>query len=338
MVKRCFYLALCLALLLSACARAKTQPPQKEPVRDADSAALRSRSNALFEELEGGGRAPESQVRDGQASSNIRISKQTLPQAGETVVVEIDTFKVFNYGVSIREAESQTREMVRQLAMERALPADISLSTLSATMYVERNARFDESAAVGVFMMSSSAGRFLEEEFLRKEPVFDNKANSLVYRMHYRAKILPLERSYNPSMHLKLKLSETLLKDREDFTISLIPSVAGYLYFFDFLSDSSVALVYPNADYRDNYLRAGENWEQKLSAVCDPNSDYSIETLYFVFSMDPIAGWEDFRSNRNSQDFVFSAGEESFILFQNWLAKSNPMRRIEKMAQVNIFR
>jgi hypothetical protein len=78
--------------------------------------------------------------------------------------------------------------------------------------------------------------------------------------------------------------------------------------------------------------------EQTVGAIRDPNKEDTIETLYFVFSQDPIAGWEDFKSNRSVDNLVFSAGEESFILFQNWLARSDPKRRVEKMAQIHIFK
>lgn len=336
MVNRFVCGILCLALILGACAKTKTQaPPQKQVPKDASLAELRSRSTAIFAEKD----APQfSQARESAPALDIRMNKTKVTQLGEAVVVEIDTFLVFNYGVSIQEAESKTRELVRRLALEKAQPEDVFISNMTALMEVERGAHFDESIAMGVFMMSSSAGRFLEEEFLKKEPIFDSKINSLIYRMHYRAKILPQERIYNPSMELKLKLSNSLLKDGETFKLSLSPNMAGYFYFFNFLSDGSVALVAPNLDYLDNYLEAGEKWEQTITAICDTILDYSIETLYFVFSLDPIAGWEDFRSNRNSQDLVFSAGEESFILFQSWLAKSDPQRRTEKMAQLHILR
>lgn len=205
-------------------------------------------------------------------------------------------------------------------------------------MYVERNSRFDESLAKGIFMMSSSAGRIVKEEYLKREPSFEEKSHSLKYRMHYRAQIMPQERVYNPSMSLQVKLSDTLLKDGDLFELAITPNTDGYLYFFDFLSDNSVMLVFPNKHLRDNRISAGQNWSQKVGVRCDPLKEITIETLYFVFSMDPIAGWESFRSSSGADDLVFSAGEESFTLFQNWLAKSDPKRRVERMAQIHIIR
>jgi len=328
-------------LLLSACSGNKDKPASAG--RDATPGDDQQRAGQLFNELDGKPVQTQSTQTSGtEVSPQVVVSTSTpstpAPKPGEMVVVEIDTFRVFNDNVSIKDAETQTRNFIRELALDKALPSDVSLTSLTTSMYVERNARFDESTAKGIFMMSSSAGRFLKEDFLKREPSFDSKQNSLKYRMHYKAQILPQEKTYNPSMSLQVKLSETFLKDGSEFAISITPNTDGYLYFFDFLSDNSVALVFPNQDMSDNRIKAGQRWEQDAVAVCDPQKDFTIETLYFVFSQDPISGWEDFRSNRSSTDLVFSAGEESFILFQNWLGKSDPRRRVEKMAQIHIYK
>lgn len=330
------------ALLLSACSGNKKKVLNSG--RDGSSTVDKQRSEQVFNELEGkpAPQQPQPKPQGAEVAPNVVASTASpsapLPKPGEAIVVEIDTFRVFNDSVSLKDAETQTRNFVRELALDKALPSDVSLTSLTTTMYVERNARFDESAARGIFMMSSSAGRFLKEEFLKREPSFDVKSHSMKYRMHYRAQVMPLEKTYNPSMNLQVKLSETLLKDGEEFKISVTSNTDGYLYFFDFLSDNSVALVFPNQDLSDNRIRANQKWEQDAVAVCDPQKDFTIETLYFVFSADPIVGWESFRSNRSATQLVFSAGEESFILFQNWLARSDPKRRVEKMAQIHIYK
>ena len=349
MVKHIFSIILMIALLLSACAKDKEKPVQ--PARDGSFADTQQRSGQLFTELDGKeGAAPQSSKPGEQpipsssateVAPNVVVSTTAAspaPKPGEAIVVEIDSFKVFSDTVSPNEAKIQTRNMMRELALEKALPSDVSITGMSTSMYVERNNKFDESTAKSIFMMSSSAGRFLEEKLLKAEPSFDTSTSSLTYRMRYRAKILPLEKTYNPSMSLQVKISNTLLKHGEEFQISVTPNTDGYLYFFDFLSDSSIALVVPNLDLTDNFIKAGQKWEQTVGAIRDPNKEDTIETLYFVFSQDPIAGWEDFKSNRSVDNLVFSAGEESFILFQNWLARSDPKRRVEKMAQIHIFK
>ncbi len=258
--------------------------------------------------------------------------------SGQAISVEIDTLFVFSDNISVKEARAQTLQAVRKLALEKALPVEINLSSMTATLEVETNASYDQSVATGIFMMSSSAGRFISEKVLSASPVFDERSNTLKYKMRYQAEIIPLERAYNPSLKLDIKLSETLLQDGGQFSLSLVPNANGYLYLFDFFADGSAALVFPNLDISDNTLEAGLKWEQTLRAVCDPERDYSIETLYFIFSTEPISGWEDFHSNRSANDLVFSAGEESFMLFQKWLSKSDPAQRVEKMAQIHIFK
>ncbi|MDY0151233.1 MAG: DUF4384 domain-containing protein [Candidatus Cloacimonas sp.] len=293
---------------------------------------IQKQADKLFSELEGGKEVP------GRVSSNPLTNSTYIPKPGQMVSVEIDTFRVYNDNTSVKDARAQTLQFIRQCAMEKALPTEVNLTSLTASMAVERNAQYDESIATGIFMMSSSAGRFVKEEILKATPVFEQASNTLRYAMHYRAEILPVEKVFNPSLTLDIALSETLIKSGENFSLAITPNADGYLYLFDFYADGSAALVFPTVDNAENSLRANEKWNRTLGAICDPEKDYSIETLYFVYSTKPINGWEDFRSNRSAQELVFSAGEESFIMFQQWLGKCDPVIRIEKMAQLHIFR
>ncbi len=323
------------SLLLWACAGSKAE---LAPPRDASYAQTKEAAQRLTDEMDGKTELLRTATTPVPQIKQEQTFKVSQLKPGQTVTVEVDTFRVYNDEISLKEARAQTLQFVRQLALEKALPTEINLTSLTATMSVERNARYDESVATGIFMLSSSAGRFVREELLLAEPEFVSKSSSLRYRMRYRAEIIALEKLYNPSLRLDLQLSETLLKDGDEFRLSVTPNSSGYLYLFDFLSDGTATLVFPNQDMRDNSLQAGQIWKQKLRAVSDPQRDYCIETLYFVYSLESISGWEDFRSNRSAGDLVFSAGEESFILFQNWLSRSDPLRRVENMAQLHIFK
>ncbi|MCK9435001.1 MAG: DUF4384 domain-containing protein [Candidatus Cloacimonetes bacterium] len=320
-------------ILLGACTANQSQAASD----GLESRESKQRSQQVFDELDGksSGKGSSSFVPP-QAMGKPTVKHTPAPKQGDLVVVEIDTCMVFNETVSLKEAENLTRNFVRELALDRALPADITLTSLITNMCMERNDSFDESVAQGIFMLSSSAGRFVKEEFLRKEPSFE--AQKLRYRIHYRAHILPQQKVYNPSMALGVELSETLLNHGETFQIQIRTNSDGYLYGFDFLADNSVTLFFPTQNRSNNRIAAGQAWIQDAVAICDPDREITIETLYFVFSKDPIAGWENFRSNRNAEDLVFSAGEESFTMFQNWLAQSDPGRRVEKLAQIHILR
>lgn len=260
--------------------------------------------------------------------------------AAETspLFVQIDTTYVFTEDVSLKDARAIALQRTREAALNKALPLEIAITTLTTDMYVERNQSFDEATARSIFMMSSSAGRFCEEKLLRSDPVFDRKSGTYRYEISYRAKILPVPKYYNSALDMQVELSNTLLKDGEKFELEVSTNQDGYLYIFDFLSDNSVILVYPNLTVRSNTLNKGKPWRLDLTAVADPSRSMTIETLYLVYSTEPISGWESFRANTGTQDLVFSAGDESFILFQQWLARSDPNLRVEKMAQLHIMK
>jgi hypothetical protein len=257
--------------------------------------------------------------------------------AEKYVTIEVDTVKIYPLTISVAEARIKTLQEVRQVALERALPQDISLTTFISSVSVEKNNFYDEQVASSVFMNCCSSGRIIEEKILEDYPSFPKKSNVFEYRMKYRATILPLKTIYNSELDLKVQLSETLLKNNEQFTLELTPNQDGYLYIFDFLPDNSVLVVYPTLHYPESLIIKDTAWKQTLTAVTSPDKKHSIETLYFVFSEVPISGWENFKSNSNFTELIFSAGEESFILFQKWLGRSDPNKRVEKMAQLHIF-
>lgn len=261
------------------------------------------------------------------------LSAKEIP----SVAVEIDTFYVFTEDVSLKDARAKALQWTRESALNQALPMEIAITSLTTDMYVEKNDDFDENTARSIFMMSSSAGRFIEEKLLRTAPVFEGKGSTYKYSISYQATIQPMEKAYNSALDLSVELSNTLLKDGAEFELAVTANQDGYLYIFDFLADNSVTLVYPNLTMKTNTVRKNQPWKQNLTAAADPSREITIETLYIVYSTEPISGWENFRANTSSQDLVFTAGDESFILFQKWLGRSNPANRVEKMAQLHIM-
>jgi hypothetical protein len=256
----------------------------------------------------------------------------------DTVTVEVDTVKAYPTSMSQAKARTDMLAWMRELALEKALPQDIHLTSMTTDMYVERNNDFDEATAKSVFMISSSAGLIVREEVLDEDTVYPKKSQVYRLRMKYRATVLPLERTYNSDLDLNVELSETSLRHNEEFDLSVTANRDGFLYIFDFLPDNSVALSFPTLTYENNRIKAKEPWQQKMTAVIEEGEEHSIETLYFVFSTEAIEGWYKFSSNRDAENLVFSAGQESFTLFQNWLFKSDPAKRVEKMVQLHIFR
>ncbi len=269
------------------------------------------------------------------------ISTETVTggASGEIRVrVEVDTFRVFNDTVSLQQAREQTLAFAREVALQKALPVDVTINTLFTDMYVERNANFDEQAAKSVFMLSSSAGRFQSEKVLEERPVFDQASRSLRCHIRYQAEVVRLPRAYNSAYDLRVSISNTLLRDGDRFEATATANQDGHLYIFDFLPDNSVTLAFPTRLHPDNRIEAGEPWRQQLGAAILPGRDVCVETLYFVFSADPISGWEDFCANASPSDYALSGGEDSFIKFQTWLGRGDPSKRVEKLAQLHIFK
>ena len=321
---------LALLLVLAGCAGNKAEPAS-------NAGASSSRAEMAFADMEG---RPVSQTSV-QGSQQGSISSETIKieaAAGGKVSVEVDTFRVFNDSITLQQAREQTLAFAREVALQKSLPVDVTINTLFTDMYVERNARFDEQAAKSIFMLSSSAGRFQSEKVLEAYPVFDEASHSLRYHIRYAAEVIRLPRAYNSAYNLNVSLSNTLLRDGERFSVSATANSDGYLYIFDFLPDQSVTLAFPTRLYPNNKIEAGETWTQQLAAITLPGREHNIETLYFIFTAEPISGWEDFCANLSPEDHAQSGGEGSFIQFQTWLGRGDPSKRVEKLAQLHIYK
>ncbi|MCB5224825.1 MAG: DUF4384 domain-containing protein [Candidatus Cloacimonadaceae bacterium] len=254
---------------------------------------------------------------------------------GSRVTVEIDTFFVYGFETSPQEAREKSLARTRELALQKALPVDVSISTMVTDIYVEINDKFDEHMAKSIFMLTSSAGRFENETLVRSKTTVGS--DFMRCEISYKADIIQLPRAYNSEYNLKVELSETLLRDGERFWVHATANRDGYLYVFNVLADNSVALVFPSRLFPDNRVWAQEPWSQRLGAATLPDRDHSIETLYFIYSAREITGWEDF--SINSEDgFIDPADDQSFIKFQRWLGRGDPGLRVEKLAQLHIFK
>ncbi len=253
-----------------------------------------------------------------------------------TVHVSIDTLKTYTEETSLKEAKANLLAFARQCALEKAIPSNLSLTSLVTDMYVEKGSQFDEATARSIFMLSSMAGLFLNEKKDYSTPLF--KGDHYILKISYKTEIKPVTSERDPALYLDLDLSETLLQDGEEFNISVKPSQNGYLYLFNFLADNSVVLFFPTIQFKDNFLKRNCTKIFPAEARADKNSKkaFTIETIYAVFSKTPIAGWEKFKINADSAQISFSGGEESFTLFQQWLSRTNPSNYDEKMAQIHI--
>jgi formylglycine-generating enzyme required for sulfatase activity len=235
------------------------------------------------------------------------------------------------------QARAEMLMHLRAEAIKKALPPKISLDDLVADMFVDA-AGLDRDAARSAYLSSSAAGMIVREEIMDEQFNLTKGSDKYAYMMKYEAGVLPWELTYDPELELKVELSMSTVQDGEGTELSVSANRDGYLYVFEFLSDGTVTLLLPGNPEPANELRQDEAWTKGLSARIAPGKGEGIETLYFVFSTSPIGSYEDFGFVKNAEAASFSTGEESFTLFQRWLAKGNPQDRVENMAQIHILK
>lgn len=261
----------------------------------------------------------------------------TSISAVDAVPVQIDAKMTFSDNTSIRAAKTELLSSARQNALEMAIPANLSVATLLTSMYSEQGYEIDERVAQSVFVNSTMAGFFTNEDFSFREPVFSQSSFEL--QIIYRAEIIPRYENLNQSNLFDLRLDECYIQSGSTVTVEIKPYTTGYFYIFNFMSDNSVILLYPNLTSADNKITTKESRILTFTAFKDKayGSSVTVETIYAIYSQKEIFGWQKFKNNVNSQNIVFSAGEESFLLFQKWLSSADFSSIEEEITQIHIY-
>lgn len=253
------------------------------------------------------------------------------------VHVSIDTTMTFSEEKAIKTARVEIIQFARQCALEKVIPSNMTISSLVTSMCSEHASDIDETIAKSVFINSSLGGYITEEQYSIEKPQFGQ--DTFILRINYNAEIIPKFKERNESSYFDLTLNDNYVKSGSDITIKVKAYNDGFIYVFNFLSDNSVILMLPNLASKDNKVlrEQAKDWTFTAYKDKESGSNVTVETIYVVYSVQEIFGWQKFKNNVNSQNIIFSAGEESFQLFQKWLSSTDSATTEEEMIQIHIY-
>ncbi len=343
-------------LLLAGCSsRPKDAGPEGETADRARMAA-----EGAFKELEGGEEVPLPGMSPGPdelglldegddldtdaAAEAARAAAKRLAYEVRPGWFMVDTSLVFPNSIAPEKARQEALMAARAAGLEQALPQEISFTSLLSDIMDETAGVAFEKSTWSTFARSSVTGHLIDEKILSTtlEPI---KGNAYSYRIVLEARVVPVKGERDPSLYLELEVNERLLAAGDELVVRARPSRDGYLYVFDFLSDNSVMLMFPNAYMTDHAVAAGTWLEIPTRQERDRGIHYRVavapevptanETIYAVFTRQPIA---DISSLIDVQEgyATFSAGDESFTTFQRWLWEIPLGQRVEKAVQIHI--
>lgn len=271
-------------------------------------------------------------------------SEPSADEQKKAVWVEIDTTMVFSNMVSPADAKNRTIAFARECAIKKAMPEEVAITSLLTDYLGETGKHAEEQTAWSIFALSSVGGYIVDEK-IQFANMTSFSGEVYTFRVKLRAKIEPTKGERNPAISLDLQLENNYLKDGDELNITARSSVDGYLYLFDFLADNSVLLLFPNHISKNNFIKANTilqipTKEEKQYGVryrvkSNPESKVTVETIYGVFCVNPIAGIDKFQQLKKHH-VTFSAGDESFTQFQRWLANVPLSQRVEKAVQIHI--
>ncbi|MCH8326907.1 MAG: DUF4384 domain-containing protein [Candidatus Marinimicrobia bacterium] len=336
-------------LALAGCAGQTPSGHQEDAVtREARTAA-----EGAYVELEGGepvllpGTAPLEAERAlaaaGDGLSDPRRIAQPTYRARPGWFL-IDTAMVYPATTSPSEARRATLLVARAAGLVMALPATVSMTSLLSDVMDETAGVAYEKSTWSTFALSSVAGHLVDEKILtdRMEPM---AGSAFRYRIAMEARVVPVKGSRDPSLRLEVELNDRLLEDGDELIIKARATRDGYLYVFNFLSDQSVTLLYPNGQMQQSQITAGQ-WTElpsraerargiRYRVAANPDLPTTTETIFCLFSRQPIADLGSLITV--GTDYVsFSAGDKSFTRFQRWLSEIPLGQRVERAVQLHI--
>ena len=346
------YLLLLIGLfLLAGCGANLSQTDRGHPDKDRAQAA----AEEAFVELEGGKEVPlpgmsatpaETALLEEEPAAAAAAAFREMDYTVRKGWFLVDTTLVFPGTVSPARARQEALQTARAAGLEMALPAEVSFISLLSDVMDETAGAAYEKSTWSTFALSSISGHVVDEKILSTD-VMPLEGNAYRYRMVMEARVVPVKGERDPSLRLDLEVNERLLNEGDELIIKARSSTDGYLYVFDFLSDNSVMLLFPNALMSDNTIPA-VTWVELPTAqerarglryrvAADPNALTTNETIYAVFTRQPIA---DLKGLINvPEGYVsFSAGDASFTDFQRWLAQIPLSQRVEKAVQLHIVK
>jgi len=350
-------------LLFAGCSlRPRDRGPEGEEPDEARAAAERA-----FVELESGEAVPlpgvaptsveealleeEAASEADEVAAEARAAARSLDYVVRPGWFLVDTSLVFPGSIAPRKARQEVLQVARAAGLEQALPAKVSFTALLSDIMDETAGAAFEKSTWSTFALSSVCGHLVDEKILSASPQ-PLEGDAYRYRIVLEARVVPVKGERDPSLRLELEVNERLLKDGDELIIRARPSADGYLYIFEFLSDNSVMLIFPNALMADNAVSAGQWLEMPTQqerargvhyrVAADPKALTTNETIYAVFSRQPIADLSGLMNvpvpkGSTRKGYVsFSAGDESFTEFQRWLSEVPLGQRIEKAVQLHI--
>ena len=277
----------------------------------------------------------------------ITIPESSLGQESKkSKWIYIDTTLAFTTDVPISTAREKTLNAARQGAVKKAIPAEVLIASALNDRIFEKGNDVEEQTAYSIFSILSTTGHIIDEEILYSK-VEKLEKNIYHYRVKLKASVAEPSGERNPALSLEVGLNKNFLKDGDELQITVKSSADGYIYLFNFLPDNSVVLIFPNALCQNNFIKSNTIFEIpskkekergiKYRVRCHPESEMTVETILAVFCINPIAGIDKFVRVKEGT-VTFSAGDESFVQFQKWLAEVPLSQRVEKAVQIHIYR
>ena len=253
---------------------------------------------------------------------------------------------IFPNTVSPEAARRKVLQVARGAGLEQALPQQVSFTSLLSDIMDESAGAAYEKSTWSTFALSSVTGHVIDEKVLSAKLTPLESGNAYSYRLVLEARVVPVKGQRDPSLRLELEVNERVLRTGDELVVRARSSTDGYLYLFDFISDNSVMLMFPNSYLSDNAVKAGQWLEVPTQAERKRGIRYRVtladelptanETVYAVYCRKPIADLTGL-INVSTGYATFTAGDQSFTDFQRLLAAHLLDHPVHKAVQLHII-
>ena len=208
----------------------------------------------------------------------------------EPIWVTAEGIVPFGNNTTLAEAASQSRDLARRQAIEKALGVFVKAQT------VVHNTNVAEET-----VHSSNRGIVVEEQILEQGIRAVDEGTSpkaWVYATTLRTKVKPIPTTEPTDFKVEVLLNRTVFHEGEEIQVGVIPSQDAYVYILNVKQDDGVNVLFPNKFSDDNFLTAqqklifpSEDQRQKgirLRVALPPGQPQAIEKLKIIATLERL--------------------------------------------------
>jgi len=252
--------------VLNACASGVVTGNEEEPF---SKEATKNQANEVFQELTARETAENTIPDKAKKPDNGQNPESTIPITEDKESPDVKTLRIDKDGctwvesqASISFGENDTKHQAKAQAVSearaKAMNHILGVNLRHQFMDFQQESLKGEISLTESLLRVTQLGRVLKEKILLAKPEDVGTCPACRFRVIIQTCIVPQQEKLDKGFRVNLSLNRTRLRNGEEGIIKATSTRDAYLYIYNVDMDWKATLIFPNAYFKNNLLKAGE--------------------------------------------------------------------------------